>query len=227
MRKQTLCLSTALAAALLPGGCGRGGGGGANGAMERGEWETTVRISNVRIDNLPDWIRRDLQRMPADRTQTARGCWPMTADRVRIENLRFTPPELDRPGPECEVPELVMEGGRLSARLRCTGLPGPPEGEATMTVTGELDGSYTAASLQATASGEVSFGAHSGSADLRITSRRLGPGRPRPRYGPPPYGPDPDAATNMAAPMAVPVPPAPPPRLPAPADPLRGLDNRM
>ena len=227
MRKHIFFAGTALAASLLLGGCGRGGG--SNTAMERGEWETTVQITNIRVDNLPEWLRRDMGRMPANRTQTARGCWPMTADLVRIENLRFTPPEIESGGPECEVPELVMEGGRLRARLSCTGLPGPAvEREGPMTLSGELDGSYTANSLQATASGEVRFGARSGSADVRITSRRIGPCRPRPRYVPPPYVPNPDAASNMAAPapMAVPVPPAPSIVLP-PADRRRGPGNGM
>lgn len=214
-------LASAAVLALALGGCGRSGGGGGNVAMERGEWETTVQITNLRVDNLPPFLRDDMRRMPGNRTQTTRGCWPMTAAVVRIEELRFSPPELDRPGPECHIPELVMEGGRLRGRMRCTGIPGPGMGSGgSMTVSGELDGSYTAASLQATASGEVSFGVQGGSADVRITSRRLGACPPRPVYRPPvvpPPGasaPDmPDSNVLMVAPP-VPVPPPPPPMAP-------------
>ena len=75
-----------------------------------------------------------------------------------------------------------------------------------------MNGSGTATSLQANASGEVRFGVQSGSADVRITSRRLGPCRPRPRYVPPPYVPAPDMPESNI-PMAV---PAPVPMLPPP-----------
>ena len=218
MTKHHILASAALLALAL-GSCG-GSGGGGNVAMERGEWETTVQITNLRVDNLPPFIRDDMRRMPGNGTQTTRGCWPMTAAVVRIEELRFSPPELDRPGPECHIPELVMEGGRLRGRMRCTGLPGPGmERGSSMTVSGELDGSYTATSLQANASGEVRFGVQSGSADVRITSRRLGACPSRPRYVPPPYVPSPDMPESnmpMVAPAPVPMPPPPPRIVPPP-----------
>jgi len=77
-----------------------------------------------------------------------------------------------------------------------------------MSLSSELDGSYTPNSLRATARGEVRFGARSGSGEVRITSRRIGacpPPRPYTPYSPP----DLDAATNMAAPV-------PPPTLQVP-----------
>lgn len=195
-------LATAACLALAVGGCGRsGGGGGGNVAMERGEWETTLQITNVRVDNLPPWLRDDMRRMPANRTQTTRGCWPMTAALVRIEDLRFSPPELER-GPECHLSELVMEGGRLRVRMTCTGIPSPNRGGGggTMGVSFELDGSYTANSFQATAGGDVRFGAQSGSADFRLSGRRLGPCPPRPVYRPPVLPPDAPMDMNVQVP---------------------------
>ena len=155
------------------GACGGGGGGG--GAIEPGEWETTAELTKVDVSNLPEEMRRNM-RMPADRTTTTRGCWVMTADRVRIENLRFTVPEPVGRGAGCTLPELVLEGGTLRGRMSCTGFPAPPTagGARTMSVSGELDGSYTPNSVQATTRGEIRLGDRSGNVEIRITSRRLG-----------------------------------------------------
>lgn len=196
-------LASAASLALALGGCGRSDDGG-NVAMERGEWETTMQVTNVRMDNLPPGLRDDFGRMSGNRTQTTRGCWTMTADLIRIENLRFAIPELSRGGPECTIAELLMEGGRLRARMSCTGIPADTGGgDGTMTMWGELDGSYTATSLQASASGNIRFGAQSGSADVRITSRRLGPCPPRPVYRPPtvPMDYEGNSSMNVAVPV--------------------------
>jgi hypothetical protein len=166
------------------GACG--GGSGGNVAMEPGEWETTAELTRVDVGNLPEEMRRNM-RMPSSRTTTTRGCWVMTADRVRIENLRFTVPEPVLRGAGCTLPELVLEGGTLRGRMRCTGIPAPPMagGARTMSISGELDGSYTPDSVRATARGEIRFGEHSGSVEVRITSRRIGACPPRPSYAPP------------------------------------------
>jgi hypothetical protein len=197
----------ACGAVLALGACS--GGGGANVAMETGEWETTVELTNLNTGNLPEDIRRGMTG-PQGRRQTERGCWPMTADRVRIENLRFASPEPALRDVSCTVAELVMEGGTLRGRMSCAGIPVPPQmGATSMTVSGELDGSYTPNTLQATASGEVRFGDRSGSATVRISSRRLGACPARPRYTPPPPYSGLQSPTDMNAVMAVPPPPDP------------------
>lgn len=162
-----------------------GSGGGGGGAIEPGEWETTAELTKLDVSNLPEEMRRNM-RMPASRTSTTRGCWVMTADRVRIENLRFTVPEPIGRGAGCTLPELVLEGGTLRGRMSCTGFPAPPTagGAQTMSVSGELDGSYTPNSVQATTRGEMRLGDRSGNVEVRITSRRLG-ACPPPRYVPP------------------------------------------
>ena len=163
-----------------------GGGGGGGGAIEPGEWETIAELTRVDVANLPEEMRRNM-RMPASRTTTTRGCWVMTADRVRIENLRFTIPEPALRGAGCALPELVLEGGILRGRMSCTGFPAPPTagGAGTMSVSGQLDGSYAPNRVQATMRGEIRFGARSGSGEVRITSRRLGACPPPRPYGPP------------------------------------------
>jgi hypothetical protein len=205
-------LAAALALALAA--CNGGGGSGGGGAIEPGEWETIAELTKVDVSNLPEEMRRNM-RMPASRTTTTRGCWVMTADRVRIENLRFTIPEPALRGAGCTLPELVLEGGTLRGRMRCTGLPAPPTagGAGTMSVSGELDGSYAPNRVQATMRGEIRFGARSGSADVRFTSRRLGqcpPAPPRPVYAPP-VGPSDGGPGAPEMNMAPPVMMVPPP----------------
>src|ERR1043165_5486524 len=111
----------AAALALGLGACSGGGGGG---AIEPGEWETIAELTRVDVSNLPEEMRRDM-RVPADRRTTMRGCWTMTADRIRVENLRFTIPEPMGRSTSCTLPELVLEGGTLRGRISCTGLRAP------------------------------------------------------------------------------------------------------
>jgi len=188
----------ALAAIIMLGGCG---GGGARVAMEPGEWEMTMRVTNVRMDNLPPEMREETRGMRTNETRTSRNCMTVTADVVRIENLRFAVPG---PGPGrstigCRIEELAMEGGRISGRMSCDGVP--VRTGRTMSMSGELDGSYTARSMDVRARGEVRTGAYGGSAEMRITGRRLG-ACPAPRS----YGP---TAQPMPVPMPAPVPPGP------------------
>jgi hypothetical protein len=191
-----------LAAALLLAltACNGGGGSGGGGAIEPGEWETIAELTKVDVSNLPEEMRRNM-RMPASRTTTTRGCWVMTADRVRIETLRFTIPEPALRGAGCTLPELVLEGGTLRGRMRCTGLPAPPMagGAPTMSVSGELDGSYTPNNVQATTRGELRLGERSGSVEVRIASRRLGACPPARPYVPPVV--PRDWGTNAQAPV--------------------------
>lgn len=233
MKQAQLRFDAALLALIALGACGRSGGSGSGSAvaMRQGEWETTVQLTNVDVGNLPPELRGELGRMPANRAETTRGCWAMSADVVRIENLRVTVPS---PGPrsaQCHFAELLMEGGTLRGRVSCTGLPGGrmAEGTQAMTVSGELDGTYGPDSVQATASGEVRFGAQSGSGRVRITSRRLGDCPPPRPYVPPMIEPDLPAG-NMSTPVVVPVPPVPMPPRPrvAPPPELRGgTGNRL
>jgi hypothetical protein len=82
-----------------------------------------------------------------------------------------------------------------------------------------MNGSYTPTTVNATMSGEVRFGQHSGSGEVRITSRRLGDCPPPPVYRPPVYSPE-MGDGNMLAPVPAPRPPVPmvvpPPVPPAP-----------
>src|SRR5205085_8268744 len=170
------------------GACSRNdesGGGGSGGGVEPGEWETTAALTRVDVDNLPEDIRRTM-RLPASRTTTSRGCWSVTAELVRVRNLRITVPDPVMRGAGCNFAELTMEGGTLRGRMSCTGFPAPPgpgTSGRTMAVSGALDGSYSQTTLRATMHGEVRFGANSGSADVRFSSRRIGecpPAPPRP-----------------------------------------------
>src|SRR5215212_7770542 len=86
--------------------CG-GAGGGGNVAMAPGEWETTAELTKIDISNLPEEMRRDLH-MPASRTTTTRGCWVMTADMIRSQNLRFTMPGPMLRGAGCNFPEVTL-----------------------------------------------------------------------------------------------------------------------
>ncbi len=184
--------------------CSGGGGGGGGTAMEPGQWETTAELTRVDIGNLPEEMRRSM-RLPDSRTTTTRGCWTMTADVIRVQNLRFTIPAAMTRDARCAFPEIVLEGGTLRGRMSCTGLPGPSEaGAQGMSISSELDGSYTANSLQATGRGEVRFGERSGSGEVRITSRRIGACPPPPRYTPPVL--TPGAAGDPTQNVLVPVP---------------------
>jgi hypothetical protein len=138
IRRTHFLYGSALAAIVLLAACGGGRGGGGNAvAMQPGQWETTAELTKMDLGNLPPEMRAELDRQPPRRTSTTRGCWVMSADLVRIENLRFTIPDFYTRGAGCTVPELVMEGGTLSGRMSCTGLPAPrqePGSRATMTV---------------------------------------------------------------------------------------------
>ena len=139
--------------------------------MEPGEWETIAELTRVDVSNLPEEMRRNL-RIPTERRTTTRGRWVMSADRIRIENLRFTIPEPALRGAGCTMPELILEGGTLRGQMNSTGLPAPPMagGPRTMTISGAMDGSYAPNSVRATTRGEMRLGDRSGSVEVRITT---------------------------------------------------------
>jgi hypothetical protein len=198
-RTRHLLSGAALAALGLLGGCG-GAGGGNVVVMEPGEWETTFQITNVQTENLPPEMRDQASRAQG-RTQTVRNCLAGSADVVRIQNLRFTVPVPmagpgSAPAPGCRMPELSMEGGRIRLQMSCEGMPGPMMGGGTMSMSAEMNGTYTANSVEVTGRGEVRMSGGRGSAEMRITGRRLG-ACPPPR----PYMP-----TPMPQPMPQPMP---------------------
>ena len=224
MIKRTHLMSgAALAAAALLGSCG--GGGGAVVAMEQGQWEMTMRVANVRMDNLPEGMRTEMSQMRNNETHTSRSCLSVSADVVRIQNLRFTiPMPLRRagPAPGCHIAELSMEGGRIRGQMSCEGIPtsGPMNSGPTMTLSGEMSGSYTARTLDLTTSGEVRSGAQNGSAEFRITGRRVGACPPPPVYTPPP---PPSVMVPQPMPNYAPPPPVVVPRVvPTPYRPPSG-----
>jgi len=175
----------ALVAIAMLGSCG--GGGGAVVAMEQGEWEWTIRVTNARFDNMPPEMRGEMGRLRNNETHTERSCVSATADVVRIQNLRFTTPTPGRPAAGCRIAELSMESGRIRGEMSCDGVPaGPFGGAQTMSMSGEMTGTYTARSLDMTARGEVRFGANNGSAEMRIGGRRIGACPPPPQIMPPP-----------------------------------------
>jgi hypothetical protein len=196
----------ALAAGFMLVSCG---GGGAVVAMEPGQWEMTMRVVNVRMDNLPAGMRTEMSQMRNNQSRTSRDCLTVSADVVRIQNLRFTVPNVGRgPAPGCRIAELSMKGGRIRGEMSCDGLPAAPFGDAqTMSMSGEMNGTYTARSLDLTARGEMRMGAQNGGAEIRVTGRRIGACPPRPAYTPPPtYVPRP-----VMVPRTVPDNDAPPP----------------
>jgi hypothetical protein len=177
----------ALIAAAMLGSCS-GGGGGAVVAMEPGQWEMTMRVINVRMDNLPAGMRTEMSQMRNNESRTSRDCLTVSADVVRIRNLRFTVP-MPGPGPApgCRIAELSMESGNIRGEMSCEGLPAAPFGNAqTMSMSGGMNGTYTARSLDLTARGEMRMGAQNGSAEIRITGRRIGACPPPRPYAPPP-----------------------------------------
>lgn len=197
----------ALVAVLMLGSCGggtgTGGGGGAVVAMEMGEWEWTMRVANVRMDNLPPEMRGEMGRMRTNESRTERSCVSATADVVRIQNLRFTVPMPGRPEAGCRIAELSMESGRIRGEMSCEGVPmGPFRDARTMSMSGEMNGTYSARSLDMTARGEVRIGANNGSAEMRIGGRRIG-ACPPPR----PYMPPPAMMPPQVAPAPSPLPP--------------------
>jgi hypothetical protein len=184
-----LLSGAALVALGMLGGCG--GGGGSVVAMETGEWEMTARVTNVQMENMPPEMREQASRMQ-NQSSTARNCLTVTADVIRIQNLRFTiPMPMAGPGPVpgCRIPELSMEGGRIRVQMSCEGMPAgnPMMGAGqTMSMSGEMNGTYTAGSVEVTGRGEVRVGDRRGSGEMRITGRRIG-ACPAPRpYTPPP-----------------------------------------
>ena len=201
----------ALVALGLLGGCGGGGGGGNVVVMEQGEWEMTTVVSNVQTENLPPEMRPPGNMQNQSITQ--RNCLPVSADVIRIQNLRFTVPvPMAGPSPSCRMPELSMEGGRIRMQMSCEGIPagrgmmGP--GAQTMSMSGEMNGTYTANSVEVTGRGEVRIGGGRGSAEMRVTGRRIGACPPPRPYMPPPMPqpvpmPMPDVnATEMMPPEA-------------------------
>ena len=95
-------------------------------------------------------------------------------------------------------------------------------GSRTMSMSGRMNGSYTARSMDFTAGGEMRIGAQNGSIEVRITGRRTG-ACPPPR----PYTPPPMMTPPVMAPPAIPDRyPAPVP-VPAPSPPGNRLSNTM
>lgn len=193
IKHRHLLSGAALVAVGTLGGCR---GSGERIAMEQGEWEMTVRVANVRMDNLPPEMREGMRRMQASDSRTSRDCMRVTADVVRIENLRFTIPRPGHPAAGCRIAELSMEGGRIRGQLSCENMP---MGIAqTMSMSGEMNGTYTAGNMEVSARGEIRVGGQSGSAEMRFTGRRLGACPAPLPYTPPP---------PMPVPMPRPMPP--------------------
>jgi hypothetical protein len=188
-RYKQLLSGAALVALGMLGGCG--GGGGNVVVMEPGEWEMTARVTNVSMENMPPEVRAQAGQMQ-NQSNTARNCLTVSADVIRIQNLRFTVPlPMAGPGPVpgCRMPELSMEGGRIRVQMSCEGLPAGGMmggGGQTMSMSGEMNGTYTANSVDVTGRGEVRQGNQRGSAEMRITGRRIGACPPPRPYMPPP-----------------------------------------
>lgn len=186
IKRMQMLSGAALGAVAMLGSCS---GGGAVVAMEPGEWEWSIRVTNVRADNLPPEMREEMNRMRTNETRTARACMTVSADVVRIQNLRFTVPTPGGPAAGCRIAELSMEGGRIRGEMSCEGMPAPGGllgGAGTMSISSEMNGTYAARSLNVTGRGEMRIGERGASAEMRITGRRIG-ACPAPRpYTPPP-----------------------------------------
>jgi hypothetical protein len=174
----------------------------------------TMRVTSVRMDNMPPEMREGMRGMQANETRTSRDCMRVTADVIRIQNLRLTVPQPGRPEASCRIAELSMEGGRIRGELSCEGMMMP--GSRTMSMSGRMNGSYTAQSMDLTAGGEMRIGAQNGSVEVRITGRRIGACPPPPSYTPPPvmvprpmpnYAPPPPAVVPRVVPDRYPPPP--------------------
>jgi hypothetical protein len=138
------------------------GGGGAPGAaisLQPGEWEMTMEMLNVTAPGMPPAVAAQMKRRTTSRTcmspEEAKGPKPDT----------FVP---QQNGMNCKREDFAWGGGRIHGKTTCTGING------SGTIVTEMDGEYSAQSMDMTMKTDTKTSGVSMAAEMRLTGRRVG-----------------------------------------------------
>lgn len=132
--------SIAAAPALLLAACGEGGGGDSV-ALQPGQWETTVQFSSIEIPGAPPEAVQQMRQM-MQQPQTRSEC-------ITPEQAANPAGNMMNPGgSNCNFTENTFAGGNINVQGSCQQ---PGQGNVQM----QMEGSYTATTMQANISTEV------------------------------------------------------------------------
>lgn len=107
-------------------------------SLQPGQWETTIQFSNIEMPGAPEAMIGPMRAMMSQ-PQTRSEC--MTPEEAANPANKMTNPEGGNQG--CQFTENTFAGGTIRIRATCTA---PTRGTMTM----NMDGSYTATTMQAT-----------------------------------------------------------------------------
>lgn len=221
MRNHKHLLGAVALSAFALTSCGGGGGNTSPGApaaegaysQEAGQYETTIRITEVSLEGFPEDMKRGIDQAKANPI-TQSQCMPVSIsmDSMSMRNLRVTLPE--NMG-SCNVADLSTSGGTMTGSLSCEirNLPqGDPSAPRAINASLNFTGTYQPNTWNATMTGEATEPgneARRGSIKVEMSSRRTGDcvqpsySPPPSSYSPPPaYMPPPATTNTMDMPMS-------------------------
>lgn len=145
--------------------------GGASDSIQPGQWETTVRMTEIELPGVPEPVAAQMRQAMANQAQTQSRC--ITPEEAANPTRGMVNPSGDAQG--CTFTDQTFAGGRIQVAGNC---PAPGnQGSVTTTMTG----SYTPTTMEAQVTAEVRPGASAppgGPQVVRMrgnmTSRRTG-----------------------------------------------------
>jgi len=157
-------------------------------SMTPGNYETTIRITELSLQGVPAEMQQNLERMrqqPITQTQ----CLPIgiSMDSMNLRNLRFTFPN-DMGG--CNIAEMRTEGGTMSGSMSCEvrNLPqGAPDAPRAMNGSLTFNGTYSPNTYNATMEGQATEPGNDsrrGNIKVEMSSRRTGDCPAQPAFSP-------------------------------------------
>ena len=144
------------------GAAANAGGGPSGGAvaLQPGEWEMTMETLNVSAPGMPPDVAARMKREPT----TTRTC--MTPEEAKGPKADTFVPQQN--GMNCKQEDFAWGSGRIHGKTTCTGING------SGTITSEMDGQYSAQSMDMRVKTDTKTPGVSVAAEMRISGRRIG-----------------------------------------------------
>ena len=164
--KTQLILSAAVLALAACGSPGSGGnessavGGGSGVSLQPGEWEMKTEVVNVSAEGLPPGMMDSMKQSAASTTRTC-----MTPEEAKGPKGDLF---ADDKSGNCKSEGFRWAGGRIQGKTICTSPGGP--GKTVM----EMDGRYSAQSIDMTMKSETDLGGKAMKMEMRMSGRRVG-----------------------------------------------------
>ncbi|WP_164115124.1 DUF3617 domain-containing protein [Sphingorhabdus sp. Alg239-R122] len=101
--------------------------------LQPGEWENTVEVVDVKIENLPEGAPAGIAEMMKGRKNSVKQC--ITEEKAANPGAEFFAAQKDA---NCDVKEFNISGGKIKSEMSCAAPAGQGEGKMTM----KMDGDY-------------------------------------------------------------------------------------